>query len=121
LRADSADELHRFATEVGIARSSFVGNPTVEDLGYYDLAGRDRRRALKAGADALEWSDAYQRISEQMVAGTRRATSRHGRFGVTRPASRPTPATAPTTIDLRDEVRDGLPFPSRQQSRRQHV
>ena len=110
LRADTIDELHAFAADHGLDRAAFSANPTVDDLGYYDLTPRQRRQALRGGAAALEWSDAYQRISAQMVAGTRRVTTRTARFGVTRapapdparsaavmPASRPVPAAEPPT------------------------
>ena len=102
LRADSVDELHQFVETAGLARATFVPNPTVEDLGYYDLGGRERRRAVKAGADDLDWTDAYRRISDQMVAGTRTVTRRRGRFGVTQRVATPTPAHDTTTIDLRE-------------------
>ena len=49
LLADDADELHRFATRLGIKRASFQSAPKVT-APHYDLTGYERVRAMAMGA-----------------------------------------------------------------------
>jgi hypothetical protein len=49
LLADDVDELHRFAAELGIMRSSYQGPPKTASP-HYDLTGYERSRALALGA-----------------------------------------------------------------------
>jgi hypothetical protein len=49
LLADEADELHRFAAQLGIKRASFQCPPKVT-VPHYDLTGYERRRAVGLGA-----------------------------------------------------------------------
>lgn len=51
LLADDIDELHRFAAELGVKRTSYQGPPKT-DAPHYDLTGYERRMALSRGAIA---------------------------------------------------------------------
>lgn len=52
LLADDVDELHRFATTIGIHRFSYQGPPRT-GIPHYDVTGFERRRALARGAIAV--------------------------------------------------------------------
>ena len=49
LLADDIDELHRFARELGLHRSSYQGPPKTGKP-HYDLTAVERQRALRYGA-----------------------------------------------------------------------
>ena len=49
LLADDIDELHRFAREIGLHRSSYQGPPKTANP-HYDITGFERSRALTRGA-----------------------------------------------------------------------
>ena len=49
LLADDVDELHRFAANLGIKRTSFQSPPKVR-AAHYDLTGYERLRAIAMGA-----------------------------------------------------------------------
>ena len=49
--ADSEDELHRFATELGLKRSSYQGPPRTKNP-HYDITAFERDRAIRLGAMA---------------------------------------------------------------------
>ena len=49
LLADDANELHRFAVSLGIARTSYQGPPKTATP-HYDLTAYERRLALRLGA-----------------------------------------------------------------------
>ncbi|WP_137043491.1 DUF4031 domain-containing protein [Pseudolabrys sp. FHR47] len=49
LLADDIDELHRFARELGLHRSSYQGPPKTTKP-HYDLTAVERERALRYGA-----------------------------------------------------------------------
>ena len=51
LLADSIDELHRFAADLGINRLSYQGPPRTS-VPHYDLTAYERRRAIARGAIA---------------------------------------------------------------------
>lgn len=51
LLADDIDELHRFAAQLGIHRSSYQGPPKT-GTPHYDLTGFERSRAIAYGARA---------------------------------------------------------------------
>jgi len=53
LLADNIDELHRFAADLGIKRSSYQGPPRTASP-HYDLTGFERSRALARGAVACD-------------------------------------------------------------------
>jgi hypothetical protein len=53
LLADDIDELHRFAVQLGLQRSSYQGPPKTSSP-HYDLTGFERRRALSRGAIACD-------------------------------------------------------------------
>jgi len=49
LLADDIDELHRFAAQVGLQRTSYQGPPKTGKP-HYDLTAFERSRALRLGA-----------------------------------------------------------------------
>jgi uncharacterized protein DUF4031 len=49
LLADELDELHRFAAQLGIKRTSFQSSPK-STTPHYDLTGYERARAIALGA-----------------------------------------------------------------------
>ena len=49
LLADDVDELHRFAAQLGIKRTSFQCAPK-STTPHYDLTGYERARAIRLGA-----------------------------------------------------------------------
>ena len=49
LLADNIDELHRFARQLGLHRTSFQSPPRVS-APHYDLTAYERRRAIACGA-----------------------------------------------------------------------
>ncbi|HEV2631226.1 MAG TPA: DUF4031 domain-containing protein [Pseudolabrys sp.] len=49
LLADNIDELHRFARQLGLHRSSYQGPPKTASP-HYDLTSYERRRAIAYGA-----------------------------------------------------------------------
>jgi len=51
LLADHTDELHRFAAELGVKRSSYQGPPKTTTP-HYDITAFERRLALSVGAVA---------------------------------------------------------------------
>ena len=53
LLADDIDELHRFARELGLHRSSYQGPPKTAKP-HYDLTAVERERALRYGAVASD-------------------------------------------------------------------
>ncbi len=53
LLADDIDELHRFAREIGLHRSSYQGPPKTANP-HYDITGFERSRALARGAIASD-------------------------------------------------------------------
>jgi hypothetical protein len=51
LMADEAEELHRFAAQLGLKRSSYQGPPKTS-APHYDITGFERDRAVRLGAIA---------------------------------------------------------------------
>ena len=49
LLADETDELHRFAAQLGVRRTSYQGPPKT-GTPHYDLTGFERSRAVALGA-----------------------------------------------------------------------
>ena len=49
LLADTPDELHRFASRLGLHRSSYQGPPK-SGTPHYDITGFERSRAMALGA-----------------------------------------------------------------------
>jgi len=71
LLADDTDELHRFASRLGIHRTSYQGPPKTT-VPHYDVTAYERRRALASGAIALH--------RDEIVAVLRRV--RHRKAGI---------------------------------------
>jgi len=53
LLADDIDELHRFATLLGLHRTSYQGPPKTS-APHYDLTAYERRRAIACGATVCD-------------------------------------------------------------------
>ncbi|HEX7693297.1 MAG TPA: DUF4031 domain-containing protein [Pseudolabrys sp.] len=53
LVADEIDELHRFASMLGLHRSSYQGPPKTASP-HYDLTSYERQRAIAYGATACD-------------------------------------------------------------------
>ena len=69
LLADDIDELHRFASALGINPQSYQGPPRTS-VPHYDLTAYERRRAIARGAIACS--------RDEIVAVLRRARSANG-------------------------------------------
>jgi hypothetical protein len=69
LLADDIDELHRFASALGINPLSYQGPPRTS-VPHYDLTAYERRRAIARGAIACS--------RDEIVAVLRRARSANG-------------------------------------------
>ncbi len=117
LRADSVDELHQFADTAGI-QAGFVPHKTVEAMGHYRLDRKDRRRALRHGAQEVSWHDAFGRISRTVIDGTRKPTGPDfTRFGMIRREATAAPVTTVAATVEATTVVKGL-FHSRTLTRR---
>lgn len=71
LLADDIDELHRFARQLGLHRSSYQGPPRTGKP-HYDLTAVERERALRYGAIACDRS-AIIVVLRQLQAQLKRA------------------------------------------------
>lgn len=76
LLADDTDQLHRFAAQLGLKRSSYQGPPKTS-APHYDITGFERDRAVRLGA--VECS------REEIVAVFRRVRSRNFQRRAARP------------------------------------
>src|ERR687890_1625575 len=61
LQADTAEELHAFASRLGLARAWFQCKPGRPEHDHYDLTREGRRRAIALGAAAESWRDGARR------------------------------------------------------------
>lgn len=68
LQADTADELHAFAAQLGLARVWFQTKPGRPDHDHYDLTRAGRERALTLGATPETWRDGARRRRSARVA-----------------------------------------------------
>ena len=76
LLADSPDELHIFAAELGLRRARFQSKPGRAWVDHYDI-GEDRRRAAVAlGAIEITWRRRGRADRAQARSGARRAPAR---------------------------------------------
>ncbi len=80
LLADDVDELHRFARQLGLHRTSFQGPPR-SSAPHYDLTAFERRRALRCGAVACDRA-AIVAVARQQRAKPARAGCRASRGSV---------------------------------------
>jgi hypothetical protein len=58
LTADSDDELHRFAQQLGLRREWFQDHHRDATRHHYDVTEPTRQRAIEAGARAVTWREA---------------------------------------------------------------
>lgn len=70
LLADDIDELHRFASRIGVHRLLYQGPPKIS-APHYDITGLERARALRLGAVPCS--------REQIVAVFRRVKVKNGK------------------------------------------
>lgn len=63
LRADSPDELHRFAAQHQLT-AGYQPNPADPDSGVYLLTAADRERAIGAGAAEATWLQVHERLRD---------------------------------------------------------
>jgi hypothetical protein len=58
LTADTADELHLFAAQLGLPRRAFQSKPGKPMFDHYDVTEELRERAVAIGAIPLSWREA---------------------------------------------------------------
>jgi hypothetical protein len=58
LTADTSDELHSFAAQLGVPRRAFQSKPGKPLFDHYDLPEELRERAVAKGAIPLTWREA---------------------------------------------------------------
>ena len=98
LRGDDLSDLDRFVDQAGIA-ALYVPHKTVVAMGYYRLDRKDRRRALRHGAQEVTWHDAFGRLGRLIVDGTRPpAGPDFTRFGMIRRTATAVPATPEVSV-----------------------
>ena len=73
--ADDTDELHRFASHLGIARSLYQGPPRTATP-HYDITAYERRLAMRAGAIACSRQEIVAVLRQ--IRGSRRAEKQEG-------------------------------------------
>lgn len=66
LRADSVPELDAFVAASGITAPCAV-HATVPGMTHYELSWRERRRALRTGAQQTDWGETYQRLARLIL------------------------------------------------------
>jgi Protein of unknown function (DUF4031) len=60
LFADSQEELHEFAAQLGLRRSFFQGGPKHGPFWHYDVTAGKRQQAIRLGAQPVSWREAAQ-------------------------------------------------------------
>jgi hypothetical protein len=68
LTADTTDELHAFATQLGLKRSSFQSRPGRPWRDHYDITEPKRRQAVALGAIELTLQEVAQQLERKRVA-----------------------------------------------------
>ena len=58
LTADTTDELHVFASQLGLPRRAFQSKPDKPMFDHYDLTEELREKAVALGAISLTWREA---------------------------------------------------------------
>jgi hypothetical protein len=61
LTADTTDELHTFAAEIGLKREWFQESSTRPEAHHYDVTDTYRNKAIYAGAVPESWRDGASR------------------------------------------------------------
>lgn len=74
LTADTAEELHAFAAELGLWRSRFQSKPGRPWVDHYDIDEPRRRQAVSLGALAITTREAGAQVARKREA-TRGASS----------------------------------------------
>jgi len=71
LTADTAGELHAFASALGLRRSRFQSNPGRPWVDHYDLTERKRRQAVALGAVEITIAEAGAQLARKREAARR--------------------------------------------------
>jgi hypothetical protein len=58
LTADNSDELHAFASQLGLPRRAFQSKPGKPMFDHYDVTEELREKAVTLGAVPLSWREA---------------------------------------------------------------
>lgn len=66
LTADSEEELHTFATKLGLQRAWFQNKHRNPVMWHYDISESKRRLAVQLGAKELTWREAAKRINDKL-------------------------------------------------------
>jgi hypothetical protein len=85
LMADDTEELHRFASRLGLHRHSYQGPPR-SSAPHYDITGFERDRAIRLGAIPC--------VRDEIVAVLRRVRADEARIREAIPRERPIYAAA---------------------------
>jgi hypothetical protein len=65
LTADTTEELHLFAAQLGIPVAAFQQKPGKPEFDHYDVPDELRERAIALGAIALSWREAARQRRER--------------------------------------------------------
>jgi Protein of unknown function (DUF4031) len=69
LVADDEDELHEFATRLGMRREWYQHKRTRPHQGHYDVPERIRERAVALGAQTVSWRELGRMLRHRRSAG----------------------------------------------------
>ncbi|MDQ3720860.1 MAG: DUF4031 domain-containing protein [Actinomycetota bacterium] len=73
LTADTEEELHAFATTLGLKRARFQSKPGRSWVDHYDIAEPKRRQAVALGAVEITIQEAGAQLARKREAARRRA------------------------------------------------
>jgi hypothetical protein len=71
MQADTIEELHAMAEQLGLRRSWFQSKPDKPWHDHYDLTRSKRNQAIRLGAVSLTWREAVKRNRTVRLAHTR--------------------------------------------------
>ena len=84
LVADTDEELHEFASRMGMRREWFQDKSGRPHLAHYDLPDRARAEALSNGAGEVTWRALGRMLRDRRASTTVGRTAPHGRQGSNR-------------------------------------
>ena len=70
LRADSLTELQEFMADTQL-KGEIDLNLRIEELTFFRISPKERRSAIRAGAEKLDWSECHRRINQVVIVRTR--------------------------------------------------
>lgn len=71
LTADTDEELHEFAQQLGLRRSWFQENERAPWFNHYDVTESKRQEAIRLGAKSVTWREAAKLTTAKREAHTR--------------------------------------------------